>query len=147
MRRIFSYMLATVAAIGVTILLWWVIATVFSFDVVDLDDATETTASLRDTRGDPQLECLSRTADLRQIVAESNRCEVDEDCGLVNSGGKSPGQFTCLVGVRADRVESVQAAFDRHESCDVMADCKAAEGRPVCEENLCQVVASQPETQ
>ena len=147
MRRILSYLLATFAAIGVTILLWWLIATVFSIGDVDLDDVPDTTASLRDTQGDPQLECLARTTGLRQVIAESNQCEVDEDCALLNTGGKSPGQFTCLVGVRADRLPTVQDAFGRHQSCDVVADCETAEGRPVCEDNLCQVAAPVLESQ
>lgn len=133
------YSYAALAAIGVTIALWWLIAVLFSFDPTPTAEESEGTVSMLDASGDPQLVCLDRTADLRQLVMNSKYCEEDADCALVNSHGKSPSVFRCLIAVRRDLADVVQIGFNQHRSCDIMENCKAFSVRPVCEQNLCQL--------
>lgn len=133
------YCYAALAAIVVTIALWWLIAALFSFDPAPPVEESEGMVSLLDASGDPQLECLARTSDLRQLVINSKHCEQDSDCTMVRSHGKSPSVFRCMVAVRRDVADVVQAGFDQHRSCDIMENCKGFSDRPVCRENLCQL--------
>ncbi len=139
MSRILLYCYAALAAIGVTIVLWWLIAALFSFDPAPPVEEPGGTVSMLDASGDPQFECLDRTADLRQLVMSSKYCEQDADCATVRSHGKSPGVFRCMVAVRHDVVDVVQTGFDQHRSCDIMENCDGFTARPVCRENLCQL--------
>lgn len=139
MSRILLYCYAALGAIGVTIALWWLIALLFSFDPTPTAEESEGTVSILDASGDPQLECLDRTADLRQLVMNSKYCEQDADCAIVNSHGKSPSVFRCMIAVRRDLADVVQSGFDQHRSCDTMENCSEFSGRAVCEQNLCQL--------
>lgn len=139
MSRILLYCYAALAAIGVTIVLWWLIAALFSFDPAPPVEESGGTVSMLDVAGDPQLECLDRTADLRHLVMNSKYCEQDSDCAIVRSHGKSPGVFRCMVAVRRDVADVVQTGFDQHRSCDIIENCNGFSARPVCEENLCQL--------
>lgn len=139
MSRILLYCYAALAAIGVTIALWWLIAVLFSFDPASPAEESEGTVSMLDASGDPQLECLDRTADLRQLVMNSKYCEQDADCAIVSSHGKSPSVFRCMIAVRRDVVDIVQSGFDQHRSCDIIENCNGFGARPVCRQSLCQL--------
>ncbi len=135
MHQRFIWPISITFGICISLLVFWVTASLIETEPSSLQDQTErSSVELIGTRS----QCTASAKELDRALSNARSCQIDEDCSLIMDSARTFNQ--CFISVDSSRVELVSdklAEFKTHCRDSSISICGHMFGAATCRDSIC----------